>query len=125
MLGSVKIAVTTSGEDGAATGTGYSTHPISGEIAAVIVDWHANAHANSDITVTLEADDNHPAITLYSKANAKTDISVYPHVQATDTAGAAIAGWYQHIVGSGRVKVVVGDSNALAPAVTVYVYYKD
>lgn len=124
MLRSVKVSVTTTGNAGAATGTGYSAGPISGEIVAVIVDWHTSAPNTSDITVTLEADDNHPAITLYSKTNANTDVSIYPHVQATDTAGAAIAGWYQHIVGTGRVKVVVGDCDALAAAVTVNVYYK-
>lgn len=124
MLDSVKIPVTTTGSDGAAVGTNYSSRPICGEVVRVDVDWDANAHANSDVTVTIDSDDNHPAITLYAKTNSKTDAVVYPHVQATDTAGAAITGWYQRLFGIGRVKVVVGDSNALAPAVTVTVYVK-
>ena len=124
MNDSVRIAVTTIGADGAAVGTAYSPRPIDGEIAAVHVDWGATAPNTSDIAVTIESDDNHPAITLYSKANANADVSVYPLVQATGTDGAAIASWYVPIFGAGRVKVVVGDCNALAPAVTVTVYVK-
>lgn len=124
MTDSTRIAVTTVGADGAAVGTAYGSRSIDGEIAAVHVDWDSTAPNTSDITVTIEADDNHPALTLYTKANANTDAWVYPHAQATDNAGAAITGWYVPLIGTGRVKVVVGDSNALAPAVTVTVYVK-
>ncbi len=124
MSDSVRVAVTTVGADGAAVGTGYSPRPIDGEIAALYVNWGATAPGTSDITITVEADDNHPAITLYAKSNSVADALVYPLVQATGTDGAGIASWYVPIIGSGRVKVVVGDCNALAPAVTVTVYVK-
>jgi hypothetical protein len=120
-----KIAVTTTGSDGSASGTGYSAKPVSGELYAIYVDWHTSAPVTSDITVTVESDDDHPAITLYSKSDSATDAWVYPVVQCTDTGGTAVTGEYQHILVSGRIKVAVAQSNALDPAVTVYVFLKE
>lgn len=125
MIRSAKIAVTTTGADGSATGTGYSSAPINGEVRQIRVDWDATAPATSDIDVVAESDDNHPEVALYDKDNAATDLWVYPKVQSTDVAGAAIAAQYQHPVVAGqRVKVTVGGCNALAPAVTVTVFYE-
>lgn len=122
MLETFKIPVTTTGSNGAASGDGYSDRPINGEVRAVVVDWHASAPNTSDITVVVEADGNHPSITLYSKTNANTDVTVYPKVQNTDINGGAIAAQYQHIVAAGRVKVSVADCDALPSAVTVYLF---
>lgn len=122
MLDVVKIPVTTTGSAGSATGNEYSPRPISGQIQQIYVAWDAAAPATSTITVTIEADDNHPAITLYSKANNKTAVWVYPQVQATGTDGAGLTNWYQPIVGQGRVKAAVSACDPLAVAVTVYVY---
>ena len=126
MLRSQKIAVTTVGTAGSASGDGYGAQPINGIVRALRVDWHANAPAGtSDITITIEADDDHPAITLYAKTNAVTDLWVYPHAQATDTAGAAITGWYLPLVGSGRIKVSVAQCDALTNAVVVTAYVEE
>ncbi len=125
MLQSQKITVTTTGGAGVSAGTSYSNRPISGAIKAIRVDWAGTAPVTSDITVTIDLDDDHPAVTLYTKSDSATDAWVYPSVQATDTAGAAVAGVYQDIVGTGRVKVVVAQCNDLAPAVVVYVWYDD
>lgn len=120
-----KIAVTTTGSAGSASGTAYSTSPVFGEVYAVRVDWHASAPGTSDIDVTIESDDSRPAVTLYDKDDANTDIWVYPQVQATDVAGAAITGVYQRLLSvGGRVKVVVGGCDALTNAVIVYVFLK-
>lgn len=78
MLRTVKIAVTTVGANGSATGMAYSDRPVNGEVRAIYVDWHASAPAaTSDITITGEADDDHPAVTLYAKADSVTDAWVY------------------------------------------------
>ena len=117
--------MTTTGADGAATGTAYSDTPLNGELMALVVDWGATAPgATSDITVTVDADDNHPAVTLYSKADSATDVTVYPRVQNTTTAGVAIDASFDRIPVAGRIKVAVAGCNALAPAVTVYAYLK-
>jgi hypothetical protein len=126
MMQTAKIAVTTTGADGSATGTAYSARPLCGELYALYVDWGSTAPAGtSDIVVTVEADDDHPAVTLYSKENAVNDVWVYPIVQNTDTAGSAVASQYQRLPVSGRIKVVVTGCNALAPAVTVYAWVRE
>jgi hypothetical protein len=126
MIRTAKVTVTTTGDDGQATGTGYSSAPINGEVKAVRVDWGATAPGTSDIDVVAESDDDHPELTLYSKDDSAADAWVYPVVQSTDTGGSGVANVYQHIVVAGqRVKVSVAQSNALAPAVTVTVYYEE
>jgi len=124
MLQFEKIAVTTVGSAGAAVGTNYSTRPIDGEIMRVTVDWSGSAPGTSDIAITVEADDNHLATTLYSKSNAVADVDLYPRIQACGTDGSAVAGIYVPIVAQGRVKVVIGDCDALAVAATVYVFVR-
>lgn len=120
-----RIAVTTTGSAGSATGTAYSARPVCGEVYAIRVDWHGDAPGTSDIVVSVEADANHPEVTLYDKDDANTDLWVYPQVQATDTAGAAIDGVYGRILATGRIKVVVEGCDALDPAATVTVYLKE
>jgi hypothetical protein len=122
---SVKISVTTTGSAGSASGDGYSAKPVCGEVYAIRVDWHASAPGTSDITITFEGDDNNPVVTQYAKTDAVTDLWVYPVVQSTDTAGAAVSGIYQHPVGSGRIKASIAQSDALTNAAVVYVFLKE
>lgn len=121
MLQTEKIVVTTTGADGAATGTAYSSRPISGAVKRIIGDWGATAPNTSDIAITVEADDKHPATTLYSKANAVTDFDIYPLVQGAGADGALITGQYVPPIVEGRVSVAVVQCNALAVAITVTV----
>lgn len=122
MLDTQKITVTTTGTAGNASGTGYSPRPMSGEVRALYVNWSGSAPNTSDITITVEADDDHPVVTLYQKDNAVTDLWVYPSVLDTDTAGANLTGWYHRPVVSGRISVAVAGCDALAAAVVVTVY---
>jgi len=118
-----KIEVVTTGADGSATGTAYSTSPLSGELVALKVDWGTTAPAGtSDIAITSEKS---PTITYYTKDNAATDVWVYPVVQSTDNAGGAVADQYQHYPVVDRLKVVVAGCNALDPAVTVYAFVRE
>jgi len=121
MLRSVKVAVTTTGSAGSASGTGYSGL-VNGEIRALYVDYHASAPAGStDVTITVDSDDQHPSIPVYASTNSATDAWVYPTVEQTDTAGAGVSA-YQNVVGQGRLKVVVAQCDALTNAVVVYAY---
>lgn len=122
MLDTQKITVTTTGEAGSASGTNYSPRPISGEVRALYVNWSASAPATSHITITIEADDDHPAITLYTKADSVTDCWVYPAVQLTGTDGVGVGFSFRPIVGTGRISVAVINSDALAAAVVVTAY---
>jgi hypothetical protein len=116
-----KVSVTTTGSDGSATGTAYSASPLFGEVFAVRVDWHASAPGTSDIDVTIESDDNHPAVTLVDIDDSATDVWIYPVVEQTTVAGVGTS-TYQHLLAAGRVKVVVGGSDALTDAVVVTVF---
>ncbi len=122
MLRTVKIPVTTTGADGSGAGTAYSDRPVNGEVRAIYVDWGPTAPGTSDITITGEGDDDHPAVALYTKADSVTDAWVYPVLQRTDTAGAGVSAEYHFPLVQGRIKVVIAGSNALAPAATVHVY---
>lgn len=117
-----KITVTTTGDDGDAIGSGYSTRAVIGEVRALKVDWGTTAPETSDITVVVENDDNRPEVSLYSKDDSVADAWVYPKVQSTGVDGVAISGEYQHPLANGRLKVSVTGCNALDPAVTVYVF---
>ena len=117
-----RITVTTTGSDGAASGTGYSSGPHSGEVVAVKVDWAATAPGTSDITITSE---KAPTITYVSKSDSATDAWFYPRVQATDNGGSAISGEYLAYPVNDRLKVAVAQCNALDPAVTVYVFVRE
>lgn len=119
------VRVTTTGSDGSATGTGYSLYPILGEVLAVYVDYSADAPNTTDIDVTTESDDDAPASVLVDKDNSNTDAWYYPRVQGTSTAGVGISGEYSPVPASGRVKVVIGDCDALTTAVVVTVFYRD
>jgi hypothetical protein len=126
MIRSTQFTVTTTGADGSATGTGYSPHPLNGELLAIYVDWAATAPAGtSDIAITVDSDDAHPAVSLYSKSDSVTDAWVYPVVQSTDTAGTGVAGAYQHIAVAGRIKAAIAGCNALSPAATITVYLQE
>jgi hypothetical protein len=126
MIRTATIPVTTSGADGVATGEAYSDYPLNGELAMLVVDWAGTAPAGtSDIAVTVEADGQHPAVALYSKENAATDVTLYPVKQAAGTDGVLIADVYARIPVAGRIKVAVAGCNALAPAATVYVCVKE
>lgn len=122
MVETHKITVTTTGENGAATGDGYSARGVNGEVRALYVDWSASAPGTSDIDVVVESDDNRPEVMLYSKDDSVADTWMYPKVQSTDTGGSGITGQYQHPLANGRIKVSVAESNALTTAVTVYVF---
>lgn len=117
-----KITVTTTGEAAAAVGTAYSAHPYSGWVVAIYVDWSASAPNTSDIVVTSESA---PTITYYTKANANTDVWVYPKVLSTDNAAANLTGEYQFYPLADRLVVTVAGCDALAAAVVVYVFIQE
>lgn len=124
MIECVKIAVTTTGANGAATGSAISNRALVGEVVALHADWHASAPgATSDLKVVCESDDDHPEITVYDKSDSATDAWVYPTIEETTTDGTGRSA-YREIPISGRLKATVAQCNALDPAVTVYVYVR-
>jgi len=123
MISTEKITVVTTGADGSGLGEQVSAHPVNGELVAIYVDWGSTAPGTSKIVVICESDDDHPAITLYDKTAAATDLWVYPTIVQTTTDGTARTA-YAPIPVAGTLKVNVTLCNALSPAATAYVYVK-
>lgn len=116
------VTVTTTGTAGSATGTATS-EPISGQLLAVKVDYHASAPG----TTTVDVDEvGGMARKLVALAASNTDIVFHPALQATDNTGTPIAGAYvQPYIPGRRVTVTVALSDALTAAVVVTLMYQE
>jgi len=115
-LETVAIPVTTAGADGSATGSA-SSGLLGGFILAIFADFHADAPATTDTTIAYGTRGG----TILALTDTKTDALHVPQRQASDAAGAAIAGAYGYFPIHDKLTVSVAQCNALAPAVTVYV----
>jgi len=124
MLKQLRLRVTTTGEDGSAVGSARSEGTFSGIIKKVHVDYHASAPATTDLTLKSEHD---PATVLVvNKADSVTDATYYPVIQCTAPDGTAVTGVYAPpVVAGDYLTASVAGCNALAPAVTIDVFYED
>lgn len=118
----VRIAVTTTG--GAGSATGNTTSPIiCGQILGVAVNWHASAPAGtSDITIEGATS----GLDLYTKANAVTDVHKCPSAYGLDAAATALTGDVtpqRYCINEG-VKVTVAQSDALTNCAIVTITYR-
>jgi hypothetical protein len=119
MSGFYKVNVVTTGSNGAATGTADINVKSGDAMLAVYVDYGASAPATTTVDIDEVGGFARKVIDLAASA---TDKTIYPRVQAQDATGANITGEYLPIVlSSPRLRVTVAASNALDPAVTVYV----
>ena len=121
-LRAVRIAVTTTGVAGSATGN--TTSPIiTGQIIGVSVNWHASAPAGtSDITIEGATS----GIDLYAKSNAVTDVYKCPSLYGLDAAASALASDVtpqRYCINEG-IKVTVAQSDALTNCAVVTVLYR-
>lgn len=105
--------VTITGND-----TGYSK-PASGLLEMIKVDYSADSHANTDVVITDEA----TGLSLYSKANSKTDVELLVRGQIADTGG-TLQSAYDRLPLTGRVKIVVTD-NTSTETVTVDLWWSE
>lgn len=112
------VTITTTGEDGSATGSG-KTPPVNGEIHAI----HLNYHASAPNTTTVDVDEVGGAgRKILDKAGSNTNVSHYPRLLMQDTTGANLTGEYDRIAVAGRpLQISAAASNALAAAVVATV----
>jgi hypothetical protein len=87
MIGRTKISVTPAGESGAATGDTTTSVPINGRLLGVHIDYDADAHANTDVTV---ATTSAPVTTILTISNNKTDGWYYPLHALHGSTGTAV-----------------------------------
>jgi hypothetical protein len=113
----VRVAVTTTGTTGSATGTG-TTSAYSGLLLGVKLDYHASAPNTTDVTLSEAGGGSR---TLLTVSNNNTSGAYYPTVEAQDTAGAAVSGVRLPIaLGGTALQVTVAQSNALTDAVVAW-----
>mgnify|MGYP001566107801 CR=1 FL=1 len=119
---SVRIAVTTTGVAGSATGN-TTSEAIVGQVLAVYVNWHASAPAGtSDIVVEGATS----GVDLYAKLNAVTDVAKVPSLYGLDNASVALTGDVtpqRYCIAEG-VKVTVSQSDALTNCAVVTIVYR-
>jgi len=111
------VAVTTTGSDGAATGSG-TVSCVPGELAFVKLDYHASAPGGTtDVTLTQTAE----PVAILTNTNSATDMIACPSLGCVTTANAAITNSHAPLYIHGPVSVAVAQCNALTAAVTVYI----
>lgn len=124
MFDVLKVAVTTTGSDGEATGSGETELPVNGKLYAVYMDYHATAPATTDVTIALTEP---PSATILTLTDDKTDGWRFPREQAHSNAGVGLTYDGTHVVVeappvAGNLTVSVAQANALTDCVTVYLF---
>ena len=128
MLWKEAIAVTTAGADGSAVGTAYSHNTVMGYIHAAYVDYSGTlCPSTTDLTVGAAST---PTENIINLANGTTDAWIYPRRQVHNNAGTGLTlegtePVVDKYIVYDRVKVVVGDCNAITDAVTVYLFWEE
>jgi hypothetical protein len=127
MIKKTRVAVTTTGSDGSATGTGTTEDVIKGRIVRVDVNYHASAPGTTDLTLTQTNEDQ--AVSIVSLTDQKTDKVLYPTVQLTDNGGTGrtldgtrpLVDYYPV---ADTLTVSLAGCNALTDAVVLEIYYE-
>jgi hypothetical protein len=86
MIRTIPVTVVTTGVDGSAAGTGYSSYTVAGKLHAVYAGF-ATTHANTDTTITLPSV---PIRTILTLTNVNTAGWYQPRIALHDAAGAAV-----------------------------------
>lgn len=125
MLHHEQIKVTTAGSAGSAAGTTLSQNVVCGWIEAAYLTYAAGGTATCDVTAGMRSTPTESFLTI---ANGTTAQWVYPR-RALHTNAAAAINYatsfpiYDKYLCYEHVSVVVAESNALADAVTVDLYW--
>lgn len=103
------IVVPTSGSDGAATGSGVTTKPISGRVVAVHIGYSAQQANTADVTVTA----TNPDLVILARSDSATDGWFFPHTAAHVAADASVisGGAVAGIPVDGYITVAVADAD--------------
>ena len=129
MIKKTRVAVTTVGGDGVATGTGVTEVVIKGRIVRVDVNFHASAPGGTtDLTLAQTNEDQ--AANIVSLTDTATNVTIYPTVQLTDNGGTGrtlegsepLVDYYPV---SDTLTATVAQSNALTDAVVLEIYYEE
>lgn len=115
----VRVAVTTVGADGSATG--YADSPVlSGELLSVYLDYHASAPGGTtDVAVAFKTRGGN----VLAVTDNATDGLYHPRASLVTNANGAITNGHDRFALSDALRVTVAQSNALTACVTAYITY--
>lgn len=122
-----RLAITTTGADGAASGSDMTDNLITGRVVRVDIDYAAGITTTTDLTL---ADSGSLAtVNVVNKTNTATDGVVYPAVGLTDNTGAALTydgtrPVVDYYPVAGRLTATITQTTAATPAVTIDIYYE-
>ncbi len=114
------VAVTTTGDNAAATGSG-STGGINGWLESIYLDYHTSAPASTDVTITFTTRGG----TIAVNGDSATDVLLWPRAKPVDNANSAIANAHSRFAVNDTITVSVAGSNALTACVTAYITYEE
>lgn len=112
------VTVDTTGEAGAATGSGASQE-INGVLESIYIDYHADAPATTDVTIAFGTRGGNIVVAT----STRTATLYVPVKQACGADGAVIAGEYVKHILNQAISVSVAQCDELTSAVTVYLRY--
>ena len=130
MIESIRVATgLTTGGAGSSTANNTSTHPVTGKILAVILEYLGSPPAGSTDVVIATSGQNHPAITLLTITDAATDNMFLVRHKVVDEAGANISyetsnakDIHDSPVVADYIKVTISQANDADEVVAVILY---
>jgi len=115
------VKVSTTGSDASATGSLVTALPYC-ELLAVYMNFHADAPASTDTTLSSPGDP--VSVTLLTVTNSATDAWFYPTHQLDDSSASAITGAYIPAVIHGNLLTELAGSDALTDALTMTIFVR-
>ena len=115
------IKVSTTGSDASATGSLVTALPYS-ELLAVYMNFHADAPASTDTTLSSPGDP--VSVTLLTVTNSATDAWFYPTHQLDDATASAITGAYIPAIIHGNLLTELAGSDALTDALVMTIFVR-
>jgi len=115
------VKVSTTGSDASATGSRVTALPYC-ELLAVYMNFHADAPASTDTTLSSPGDP--VSVTLLTVTNSATDAWFYPTHQLDDSSASAITGAYIPAIVHGNLLTELAGSDALTDALTMTIYVR-
>jgi len=129
MIRTEQVKVTTTGSAGSATGAANTARAIVGKILKVRLNYHANAPATTDVTIT-ERVGSTDWETIHTETDSKTDVTRYPRRAVEDNAETTVTydgtnEIYEPFVVSDHMRVAVAQADALTDCVVVDIFYEE
>ena len=115
------VKVSTTGSDASATGSLVTALPYC-ELLAVYMNFHADAPASTDTTLSSPGDP--VAVTLLTVTNSATDAWYYPSIQLDDNSASAITGAYVPAIIHGNLLTELAGSDALTDALVMTIWVR-